>query len=234
MTLKPDHVFIHPNYVNTLGDDSVGNPTMTHDFALIRLRTSAPSDLTPLPLATEEDMLNWALPGDEAVASGWGWTENLGASGISDVLQEVTLPILSQPLCEAIFGGIEMDSSSFCAGEVSGGGATCDADSGGPLTVNVHGQDIGIGLTSFGPANCDQHTSVFARVATVKDWVDEKLSLPVGQRCEWEQNPFTGSGGNGWHARTYRSAGECLHRYKNETYRLIGHSWFKSGTSYYY
>lgn len=231
VVINPARVFIHPNYYVDLDSNS---KKVSSDVALIRLASAAPSSLTPLSLATEEDMNNWASAGTEATLSGWGWTSNSGIEGASDTLQELNVPILSQAACKAIYSSVELDSSSMCAGEVSGGSGSCRGDSGGPLTVDVHGKDIGIGIVSFSFQQCDLTAGVYARVATVKAWVDKTLSIPSAGRCSWEQTPFTGSGGSGWYVKSFRPVGECLHSYKSEVYGQTGYSWYKRGTSYYY
>ena len=114
-----DSVLSHPLYDR----DSLDN-----DLALIKLAT--PSKNSPVNiLAPFSSQDNTGKPG---IALGWGSTSWPLLRYPVD-LQQVELPIIDNPRCDAVMGGITDDM--LCAGDGLGERDTCFGDSGGPLAV---------------------------------------------------------------------------------------------------
>ncbi len=118
---------VHPDF------DSV---TLDNDIALLRL--SAPAALGGsvgliVPLTPAFSTL--AAPGATATVLGWGLLSEGGS--LSDVLQEVEAPVVSNIACNAagVLNGA-VTSNMLCAGVLDSGGLdACQGDSGGPLVV---------------------------------------------------------------------------------------------------
>ena len=56
--------------------------------------------------------------------TGWGLTEE-GASFFSDILQKVTIPLISNEECKKDYGWSKVLPSMMCAGYKSGGRDSC-------------------------------------------------------------------------------------------------------------
>lgn len=140
------------------------------DAALIGLAT--PTQVTPIPIRR--------LPIDPEVGSmmrfvGFGFAQ-VGATGARGTKLEGQAPL------EAI-------SPEFLVyGQV-----TCAGDSGGPaLMVNSVGIEELVGLTSHGPATCEDYGDSFStRVDTVAGWIDARLAV-TSASCELDHRCVVG------------------------------------------
>merc|ERR1712212_717043 len=94
------------------------------------------------------------------------------ASGTSDVLRQVDVPIMSNADCAAVFAII--GDGVICI-DTTGGKSSCNGDSGGPL--NYNGKTYGI--TSFGSsAGCEKgYPGAFTRVHYYLDWIEAKTGV---------------------------------------------------------
>ena len=143
-------------------------------FALIQLQAqSTQAYITPL---TPEISI---LPAQPAIALGWGQT-TLHPSSFSDVLQEVTLPIVEQTLCQQTYlGEFNISDIHLCAGFTQGGQDTCTGDSGGPLILFDGTSWRQAGITSFGghlngPACAGENAyGVYTRVSMFTEFIAE-------------------------------------------------------------
>ncbi|KAH8394902.1 hypothetical protein KR222_009436, partial [Zaprionus bogoriensis] len=160
--LRVARVLVHPNY-STRNFDS--------DIALIRFNEPVRlgTDMHPvcLPAPTE------TYAGQTAVVTGWGALSEGGP--ISDTLQEVEVPILSQQECRNSNYGIEkITDNMICAGYVEEGGKdSCQGDSGGPMHVIGAGQSYQLaGIVSWGEG-CAKPGSpgVYTRVSNFNQWI---------------------------------------------------------------
>ncbi|KAK8405229.1 hypothetical protein O3P69_001653 [Scylla paramamosain] len=141
---------------------------LTNDLALVRL---------PSPVTFNDNIQAVKLPssdvsvGDLVTPTGWGRPSD-SASGISDVLRQVTVPVISNEDCNAVYGIV--GSGVVCI-DGAGGHSTCNGDSGGPL--NKGGRTYGI--TSFGSAaGCEKgYPAAFTRVYHYLDWIQEKTGV---------------------------------------------------------
>lgn len=98
---------------------------------------------------------NAAIPGEMVTVAGWGMVHQGG--NVSKFLQKLTIPIISNHLCNTcnIYNG-KITSSMFCAGDLSQAGQdACQGDSGGPLTLGSGQEAILIGITSWGEGEND-------------------------------------------------------------------------------
>lgn len=144
-----DSVTCHPSYS---GND--------YDYCLVHV--SSPSTKTPIAI----DVGTSDHAGENSVVLGWG-TTSFGGSD-SETLLEVTVPVVTNAVCNASYGGIT--DRMICAGLAAGGIDSCQGDSGGPL-VNA-ARDALIGVVSFGNGCAlPNFYGVYARVSDQSAWV---------------------------------------------------------------
>ncbi|KAG6464631.1 hypothetical protein O3G_MSEX014634 [Manduca sexta] len=151
---------------------------LTNDIALIRL--SEPADFSldsikPICLPVTPQLQKQILIGKNAVASGWGLTENHIQSR---VLLKVSVPIVSKEDCQAAYEGkAVIHDQQLCAGGVAGKDS-CGGDSGGPLVYPGRlgpgrVKYIQRGVVSFGTQICGLAgvPGVYTNVANYMDWI---------------------------------------------------------------
>ena len=151
------------------------------DLALIRLSQ-------PVQLNQYVQLVRLAKDGDgpnpNSKFAGWG----IAVGGdppnayMPDILQEATLPVVADSVCDDFFdtfgGGSpnyhHLTAGELCAG-VNGTPNTCNADSGGPLTVvRASGCEEQVGLLNWGYLGCGGY-SVYARVSEHLDWIKQNV-----------------------------------------------------------
>ncbi|GIY55733.1 trypsin-1 [Caerostris extrusa] len=149
--------------------------------ALLRLTT-------PIEMENSEGMVNGAcLPSKEmadnttgtGTVSGWGTTSQGGS--LSESLQAVDVPILSDDQCKEVYKD-SYESTMMCAGYEEGGQDSCQGDSGGPF---VHRSSDGvatlIGIVSWG-YGCAQpkYPGVYTETAHFLDWIARTMKIGGG------------------------------------------------------
>jgi secreted trypsin-like serine protease len=155
--------------------------TSGNDIALLHLAHPATINDTvkTIPLVTYADAA-LISPATLATVTGWGGVSDFDFGG-SDVLREVTIPIVSNITCQAAFNddGITIAETMLCAG--ADGKDTCLGDSGGPLVVPNAQNDgfILAGLASFGHSDgcgAPGKYGVYTRIPSFVSWVQGYLS----------------------------------------------------------
>ncbi|XP_033623844.1 chymotrypsin-like elastase family member 2A [Fukomys damarensis] len=165
---------VHPKWNSSLANG--------YDIALIKLAEpvtlSYKIQLACLPPA------GTILPSNyPCYVTGWGRLQTNGAT--PDILQQGLLLVVDYATCssDSWWGG-SVKTRMVCAG---GDGVTssCNGDSGGPLSCQVDdGRWQVHGVVSFGSSlgcNYYRKPSVFTRVSSFVDWIDEPRT-PVGLR----------------------------------------------------
>ncbi|XP_045488425.1 transmembrane protease serine 9 [Pieris rapae] len=160
---------------NFILHESYNMQALHNDVAVIVLpNVNTNNVIRPINLASG----NNAFVGVQAQACGFGRTGDSWSGGIttSQQLRHVTLPVISNADCAAVYGSGPVISSTIC---VSGGNgrSTCGGDSGGPLVAN----NQLIGITSFGAAaGCQRgFPAGFARVTSFNSWISARLSAAM-------------------------------------------------------
>ncbi|XP_023717600.1 trypsin-1 isoform X1 [Cryptotermes secundus] len=106
--------------------------TFNNDIALLRFDREIAIEGLLRPVCLPE--LGRSFTGMQGVVTGWGVTVQNGAP--SDVLNEVTVPILSNKECRMTpYGSRKITDNMMCAGYPQGKKDSCQGDSGGPLHV---------------------------------------------------------------------------------------------------
>lgn len=113
-----------------------------------------------------------ALSAQDSVVVGWGRTSEGGPT--SKVLQEVTVPVVTNDTCNAGYSedGVSITGNMLCAGKAEGGKDSCQGDSGGPLLVKESGKFVQAGVVSFG-IGCARPNryGVYTRVSNYAGWI---------------------------------------------------------------
>lgn len=157
------------------------------DIALLQLTT--PSSQSPVKLSMPENgPIN---PGQVATALGWGYLSDDEITvdetpQISDKLQEVELPLVSNATCQAAYAGeYQIADSMLCAGLAAGKKDTCTGDSGGPLVVFENNQWQQVGIVSYGGKSngplCGGSNAygVYTRVSEYIDFIAQYVPLAL-------------------------------------------------------
>lgn len=189
--IRAAQIVIHPNYDPRRGTEG-GN-----DIALVRL--SRPVALATLPLV-QPNQTNLTAPGTAATILGWGATfpralDNEEPSGFPRDLQQATVPIVSNAVCNApqSYNGTILDTM-LCAGFPQGGVDTCQNDSGGPLIVSSGTGFALAGITSFG-RGCAQPNfyGVYTRVSSFVGFVQSVIGSAPSPAPTPSPPPSTGT-----------------------------------------
>ncbi|XP_051883967.1 chymotrypsin B-like [Pristis pectinata] len=149
------------------------NPkTINNDITLVKLSSpvSFNSYISPVCLASAYESFS---PGKLCVTTGWGLTRP-NAFGTPCILQQTSLPLLSNRQCEQYWGNMISDVM-ICAG--ASGASSCMGDSGGPLICQEGGAWYLTGIVSWGSSRCSPSIpGVYARVSELRSWIDQTLA----------------------------------------------------------
>ncbi|MBO9667336.1 MAG: serine protease [Bdellovibrio sp.] len=157
-TFKPKRIVAYPRY---------NGSTTNGDFALVEL--SGNSQYPVIPLNTMELQVSPQNPLTATIA-GWG-SEREGASQGAVALQKVDVPLVTFEKCNKAYKG-KITELMLCAGYPEGGKDSCQGDSGGPLVLKRDGQDVLIGIVSWGDG-CGRRgvPGVYSKVSAAIDWI---------------------------------------------------------------
>ena len=159
-----EFVLTHNDYNDTANNN---------DIALIKLTSASNQATVDLVDAADTN----SQPGDNSTVVGWGALSQGGAT--SQTLQQVEIPIVSNPDCGNTYNNLT--DNMICAGRDMGGQDSCQGDSGGPLMVRASAQDPWrqTGVVSFGIGCALANTpGVYTRVSMYLDWIDACRSNP--------------------------------------------------------
>ena len=128
-----DQVRVHPAYAD-----------MTHDVALLHLKTAAPVAPIALAGAADDDL---EAAGAAVKVAGWG--DTLPTLGLfsTNTLQEADLNVVSDSECGQTNFGFDAATGVCAAAFLKD---SCQGDSGGPLFARKNGAWIQVGVVSYG------------------------------------------------------------------------------------
>ena len=156
---------MHPNY-NSANQD--------YDVALLELESA--SSMTPIGFMTGTDSLTGLL----ATAVGWGLTNPNNSASASNVLRQVTMPIISNATCKLSYG-LSVTDRMLCAGVSSGGKDSCQGDSGGPLVISSGGSWKLSGIVSWGNGCAVRgYYGVYGRVTEFTSFITSHVPQSTG------------------------------------------------------
>ena len=163
MRVGVEKIILHPQFRQ--------GALFNNDFAILRLERPLEFDkydwIRPVCLADH-------VPGDllrSGVVSGWGWTSwsTTGASQ-SPRLQSVKVDIMSHQECVSSYNTGEITDTMLCA--ASPGADSCRGDSGGPMTIDLRGRSVLVGVVSWGKECARaQWPGVYSKVESALDWI---------------------------------------------------------------
>ena len=165
-------IFVFPGYIE---------PPQGHDAALLRLSTPLSLDATasPIDIVTPADAAaGLTAPGVNATVTGWGTLSSGGDS--PDILQAVSVPIVSNAAADAAYTTIDITDDQIGAGIIGVGGVdSCQGDSGGPLTVSDGaGGNLLAGIVSWGFGCADARwPGMYGRVSSFAAWIQSHVPL---------------------------------------------------------
>lgn len=139
--------------------------TTANDIALVQLsgRSRAPH----ARLARSTDVARM-IDGSPVTVIGWGMTAEQGSG--SDLLLQVSLPILDNARCHDLPSYGNVTENMICA--LSAGRGTCQGDSGGPLFQSLDGQETQVGVVSWSVGCAKANApSVYTNVGKYRDWI---------------------------------------------------------------
>lgn len=143
-----------------------------YDFSVLELEDPIQPGPTMFPVPLAE--MNSVVPdGDMLLVSGWGDTKN--PDDMWKFLRATSVPKVNEKNCDEKYrstGGVT--DRMICAGYMQGGKDACQGDSGGPLVDSNHTL-VGVVSWGIGCAKPDL-PGVYARVASVTDWIIEVIS----------------------------------------------------------
>jgi len=147
----------HPNY---------NSATIDYDVAVIELSSplTFSANVQPVKLAPAS---SGDFTGDDSIIIGWGTTSEGGA--ISRDLLEVTIPVVSNVVCNNAYGNIT--PRMVCAEAENKD--SCQGDSGGPAFIGTSTANyLQMGIVSWG-YGCARagYPGVYTRVSSVYSWV---------------------------------------------------------------
>ena len=125
-----------------------------HDIGVAILQNPAPPSVTPLRM--NRAALDATADGKAVRFVGYG-LDNATAQTGAGVKRQTTTTLA--------------DHSDLLLHFTDGTHETCNGDSGGPAFMTIGGQEVIVGLTSFGDVNCNQG-GYDTRVDTMAAWVD--------------------------------------------------------------
>ncbi|XP_022317099.2 trypsin-1-like [Crassostrea virginica] len=146
---------------------SYNSATINNDIAILTFNTQPTQSDSVMPacMPTMDHGVN-----ELAYVTGWGTTTESGST--SDVLMEVSKPILSDTACSSYLGSSFRSATMMCAGFREGGADACQGDSGGPLVAQRNGRWELAGVVSWGYGCArPELPGVYADVFSFNSWV---------------------------------------------------------------
>ena len=175
-------IVIHPEFIYR------GVPGFVKDAALIEIPKGAPPGIKPIPIMTErQEREFFSQSRRNGIIIGHGYIRG----GYLDLhLNHAEVPTQTDEECRQQQGGFAgvVHADTVCANTTSefiGGG-----DSGGPLLIPQYGKDLlfdgdPTGYSQMGIASIrtdngqdEEVVSVFQRVSTIRNWIQEVTSTP--------------------------------------------------------
>ncbi|POI27648.1 hypothetical protein CIB84_008602, partial [Bambusicola thoracicus] len=162
---RVEEIIIHPQY----------NSAQTgYDIALLKLDKAMNfTDLQlPICLPSKEEA---SMLYTDCWVIGWGYRKERGR--VEDILQKVTVPLMSKEECQARYRKRRIDDKEICAGYDEGGKDACKGDSGGSLSCRHEEVWYLVGITSWGEGCArPRQPGVYTKVVEFTDWILEKTT----------------------------------------------------------
>ncbi|XP_066260719.1 trypsin 3A1-like [Euwallacea similis] len=143
--------------------------TYDYDVSVVELATPLVYGAGVAPITLPESSTTFT-DGQSSEVTGWGVTSNNG--NLSDVLQVVTVPLITTATCQTGIYGNAITPRMICAG-AEAGKDSCNGDSGGPLVT----KGVQIGIVSWGDICAEASIpGVYTKLTDFVDYVTEIIS----------------------------------------------------------
>ena len=117
--------------------------------------------------------VNEPTDGKRCWITGWGRLSSGGAT--PELLQQVSVPIVSRARCDKAYPN-KIHDSMICAGLDQGGIDSCQGDSGGPMVCETGGRYYLHGATSWGYGCAAKGKfGVYAKVKYLMSWITNEM-----------------------------------------------------------
>jgi len=158
--------------------------TLENDLALLFLDIPTVNAHNAYPQFPSVEVEQQLIDDQEKVKiAGWGNTYDFGVKSLD--LMETEAPLVPYHLCSAPDShGQSLKATMLCAGYEDGRTDACDGDSGGPATVRHYGQELFIGIKSWGDCGAPKKYGVFTRIAPYVGWIRANLGS-IRSRTEY-------------------------------------------------
>jgi len=153
--------------------------TFEYDLALLRFYEPVVFQPNIIPVCVPDSDENFI--GRSAFVTGWGRLYEDGP--LPSVLQEVSVPVINNTLCEGMYrnaGYIEHIPHIFiCAGYRKGGYDSCEGDSGGPMVIQREDKRFLLaGVISWGIGCAEPNQpGVYTRISEFREWINQILQF---------------------------------------------------------
>ena len=134
--VEVEAIYVHPNYQPI---EVAGVPL--NDLALLYLESAIDVDAVTIPSST---LAQTVVSGDTVTTYGWGLT---GSGETSEQLRTADLSFRTQADCDSDLVD-DVEPGSVCA--IAEDATNCSGDSGGPLIALVGGDELLMGVVSYG------------------------------------------------------------------------------------
>lgn len=172
-----DSIHMHPQYNNPSKVD------FNNDIALIKLQNQITFNSSIMPICLPAEGATY-VTGMMGLVSGFGIIEIAGRRMVTNKLNYVQLPVVSQETCIKSINSLKttrtdvpsVSSNMFCAGVPEGGKDSCQGDSGGPFALEDNGRFWVAGIVSWG-VDCGKpgKYGVYTRVTNYLDWIKKTM-----------------------------------------------------------
>ncbi|CAH3033235.1 unnamed protein product, partial [Porites lobata] len=145
---------------------------LSHDIALLKLERPAQLNRY-VNQACLPHQVNAPTDGKRCWITGWGRLSSGGAT--PELLQQVSVPIVSRARCDKAYPN-KIHDSMICAGLDQGGIDSCQGDSGGPMVCETGGRYYLHGATSWGYGCAAKGKfGVYAKVKYLMSWITNEM-----------------------------------------------------------
>ncbi|XP_027868932.1 suppressor of tumorigenicity 14 protein homolog [Xiphophorus couchianus] len=159
----------HPDYNETTHD---------YDIALLELTEVLEWSNTVQPICLPSS--SHVFPsGLSCSVTGWGALREGATAMLPNFLQEATVKIINDTVCNQVIAQQQVTSRMLCSGFLTGGVDACQGDSGGPLSCKEeNGKWFQAGIVSWGEG-CGRRNKpgVYSRVTKFREWIKKESDI---------------------------------------------------------
>ncbi|OWF36056.1 trypsin delta/gamma-like protein CG30031 [Mizuhopecten yessoensis] len=147
---------------------NVGAGAFPNDIAILKFNESiigpGAASVANLPDENSKDFAP-----HRCTITGWGYS--VYGQVLPEVLQKAEMTVMKPKWCTDVFGSY-INDGHVCL--ISDDSASCNGDSGGPLTCG----DTLVGVTSFGALGCPAiYPSVYTRITYFRQWIKDNSGV---------------------------------------------------------